>query len=231
MITRFSIALAVIMLSITALEAKNETESSPCDEYKKIDRELNRIYKKVLAEYSVNELFCKKFEESQKAWEQYRDSYIESLYPEENKAQAYGSSFEQCGCSEKSELAKDRIDQIIVWLEGAEEPGEPVDCPSSIKTFTEHKYVLTLEDFGYCWITSQALPVYSTKSRNSKVLVSAGHGDVIDVEEIDDDNPAGIWLKVRLTGEIRMGYDNGQKPKKSVTGWIFGSVKDILKCK
>ncbi len=227
MIKRFSLVFAVLIAFGAAANAATESDASSCEEYQRIDKDLNRIYNKVLAEYSLDEVFIKKFIASQAAWENYRDSYVESLYPDANDK---SSTLEQCRCAEKSELAKDRIDQIIVWLEGAD-PEEPAECVGSVKAFAEPRFVLTLEDFGYCWVTTHALPVFATKSTKSKTLVQANQGDVIEILEIDDENQNGIWLKVRTTGEIRLGYDKGQKPRKNVTGWIYGTLKEILKCK
>lgn len=223
MIKRFSLIFAVLAFQ----SAFAETDGNTCEEYQRIDKDLNRIYNKVLAEYSLDEAFIKKFIASQAAWESYRDSYVESLFPDTNDK---SSTLEQCRCTEKSDLTKDRIDQIIVWLEGSD-PEEPSECSGSVKAFAESRYVLTLEDFGYCWVTSHSLPVYATKSTKSKTLVQTNQGDVIEILEIDDENPNAIWLKVRTTGEIRLGYDKGQKPRKNVTGWINGTLREILKCK
>ena len=115
-----------------------------------------------------------------------------------------------------------------MWIEGTDDPDA---CPSSIKPALSSSYVVTLEDLGYCWVSVPNLPVYSNNNEKSKQSAIVGRGNVIETLEIGEENERGTWLKVRVTGEIRAGYETERSVKKPVTGWIFGKLPDIIKCK
>ncbi len=60
---------------------------------KRANAQMNRIYQQLLAKLASDPKARNKIIASQKAWLAYRDSYIEAMYPEEDKLHHYGSRF------------------------------------------------------------------------------------------------------------------------------------------
>jgi uncharacterized protein YecT (DUF1311 family) len=100
-----------------------------CGGFKKADADLNKTYKKILAEYKDDKVFLEKLKKTQKAWLTYRDAHIESIYPEEDKSY-YGSVYGMCYCTAKQELTEQRTKILKQWVIGVKE-GDV--CSGSIK--------------------------------------------------------------------------------------------------
>jgi len=75
--------------------ATSQAELNQCasEETKRVDAELNAIYTKLLAELSKNPAAAAKVKAERSAWINYRNAYVDAMYPEENKQAAYGSIF------------------------------------------------------------------------------------------------------------------------------------------
>lgn len=113
----------VISLAICSSSAQTQAElnQDACAKYKKADAEMNAAYRQVLNQYKSETVFVAKFKTAQRAWIAFRDAHLESLYPEPNKLQAYGSVNSMCRCSVLAELTVERTKQLKQWLNGAEE--------------------------------------------------------------------------------------------------------------
>ena len=75
-------------------QANTQSEMNSCagEEAKRVDEELNRVYKQLLSKVRGNPLATAKIRAAQRAWVTYRDASIEARYPAEDKAE-YGSIF------------------------------------------------------------------------------------------------------------------------------------------
>jgi len=62
-------------------------------EAKRVDDELNRVYKLLLSKVRGNPVATAKIRAAQRAWVAYRDTYIEAMYPAKDKQAEYGSMF------------------------------------------------------------------------------------------------------------------------------------------
>jgi uncharacterized protein YecT (DUF1311 family) len=62
------------------------------EEAKRVDAELNSVYRKLLASLSANRKAAAKVKAAQRAWVAYRNAYMDAMYPEKDK-QSYGSIF------------------------------------------------------------------------------------------------------------------------------------------
>ena len=62
------------------------------DEARRVDAELNSVYRKLLAALSGNRKAAAKVRAAQRAWIAYRNAYMDAMYPEKDK-QSYGSVF------------------------------------------------------------------------------------------------------------------------------------------
>lgn len=103
----------------------NETASKA---YQKADKELNAVYKRILAEYGQDTAFIKNFKLAQRLWVQLRDAEMKARYPD--NASSYGSVFPMCWFSYLTELTEERIKKLKVWVTGIEE-GDV--CTGSVK--------------------------------------------------------------------------------------------------
>jgi uncharacterized protein YecT (DUF1311 family) len=111
----------VILLAVCNPLARAEVNQEACAKYEKADAEMNAVYRQVLSKHKQDSLFVAKFKTAQRAWIAFRDAHLESLYPEPNKLQAYGSVNPVCRCFVLADLTAERTKQLKQWLNGAEE--------------------------------------------------------------------------------------------------------------
>lgn len=124
-----SVVLVLVVCNSPA-QTQAETNETACAKYKNADAEMNAVYRQVLNKYKSETLFVAKLKAAQRAWIAFRDAHLESLYPEPNKLQAYGSVNPVCRCGVLTELTAERTKQLKQWLNGAEE-GDV--CTGSVK--------------------------------------------------------------------------------------------------
>ncbi|HYL98397.1 MAG TPA: lysozyme inhibitor LprI family protein [Blastocatellia bacterium] len=98
-----------------------EMNKQACEEYKRADVRLNRAYKQILEQYSGNAAFIERFKAAQRAWLAFRDAYLESLYPEEDKQRYYGTANSTCTCLVMKDLTNQRVKQLEQWTTGIPE--------------------------------------------------------------------------------------------------------------
>ncbi len=110
----------------TQLEMNQKADKN----YKKADKELNLVYNKILKDYQTDTKFILNLKAAQKAWIKFRDAEMNALFPEEDKQLQYGSVFPMCWSNAITDLTKERIKKLKVWLNGIEE-GDM--CSGSIK--------------------------------------------------------------------------------------------------
>lgn len=125
-----SSALVLFVVCNSSAQTQAEMNEAACAKYKSADAEMNAVYQQVLNKYKSETVFLAKFKTAQRAWIAFRDAHLESLYPEPNKLQAYGSVHSVCRCGVLTELTAQRTKQLKQWLNGAEE-GDV--CSGSVK--------------------------------------------------------------------------------------------------
>lgn len=121
-IRRISLLPLVLVMSFTVAFAQTQagSEKKSCEEYRRVDDELNRAYQMVLSKYTGEALFLKKLRGAQRAWLAFRDVHVESRFPALDPQQAYGSAYAECRCEELVELTRQRTDQLLDWVRGRE---------------------------------------------------------------------------------------------------------------
>ncbi len=129
---RLLVSSVALLLAVCNSPAQTQAEmnDSACAQYKKADAEMNAVYQQILNKYKSETLFVAKLKAAQRAWIAFRDAHLESLYPEPNKLQTYGSVNPVCRCGVLTELTAERTKQLKQWLNGAEE-GDV--CSGSVK--------------------------------------------------------------------------------------------------
>ena len=86
--------------------------------YKNADAELNKVYNKILKEYSGKPIFIKNIKTAQRLWLKLRDADLAARYPEKGK---YGSTEAMCRISYLESMTRERIKVLLVWLDGITE--------------------------------------------------------------------------------------------------------------
>lgn len=120
---KYFLILAILILfclsnvQVTEAQTQVEMNEHTYQIYKKTDKELNDVYKKVLTKYKNDKVFISKLQKAELAWIKYRDAYIESIYPEENKYN-YGSAYPMCVNQIMTEVTQQRIKELKLWLKG-----------------------------------------------------------------------------------------------------------------
>src|SRR5262245_27080495 len=132
--SRHSVSLS--LLAIFALFCQGTGAQTQMDmnidagkDYQKADAELNRVYKKIFAEYKGDPKFLAKLRVSQTAWIAFRDAEMNALFPSTN-IDDYGSVYPMCHSTWMAKLTSQRTKELQRWLDGVQE-GDV--CCGSIK--------------------------------------------------------------------------------------------------
>ena len=89
-------------------------------EFHAADKELNSIYQKILEEYVDDEAFIANLKEAQRCWIAFRDAQLKMKYPDREPGY-YGSIQPMLETRYLTELTKDRIKALQVWIDGVQE--------------------------------------------------------------------------------------------------------------
>jgi len=104
--------------------ALNQTDMNQCfcDEYRKSDAELNRVYQQLLKANQDDPVRTEKVKAAQRAWITFRDAQMEAFYPTtgEDPKLTYGSVYHMCYCLDEKALTEDRIRQMKAILNSKE---------------------------------------------------------------------------------------------------------------
>lgn len=115
-------------------KARTQFDMNQCagSEFEKADKELNRLYQSILAEYADNKLFIEKLKAAQLAWIKFRDAEMEALFPvkHEDERYIYGSVYPTCYSIWMENITEERIAQLKKWSDKIQE-GDV--CAGSIK--------------------------------------------------------------------------------------------------
>jgi len=76
-------------------KATTQGEINACanEEAGRVDAELNAVYRKLLSTAGSDAKAVAKIKVAERAWIAYRDSYLEAMYPAEDKQAEYGSIY------------------------------------------------------------------------------------------------------------------------------------------
>ena len=73
--------------------AQPELNACASEEAKRVDAELNRVYRELLSKNSDDPAAVEKIKKAQRAWVAFRDAYVEAMFPAEDKLAEYGSMY------------------------------------------------------------------------------------------------------------------------------------------
>jgi len=127
---KFILAILICFsCSIGFAQTQLEMNQQANDSYKKVNKELNEIYKQILIEYKTDTVFVKNLKSSQRIWITFRDAELKVKYPE-RETEYYGSIHPVCVANYLEKLTRERINTLKVWITGIEE-GDC--CSGSVK--------------------------------------------------------------------------------------------------
>ncbi len=125
--------ISFFFFSITMVSSYGQTQSQmnqkAAKDFEKSDKELNSVFQQIIKEYSSDTVFIKNLRKAQKLWVQLRDAELEAKFPDEPD-KFYGSVAPMCWSMYKTDLTKERIKKLRVWLIGIKE-GDV--CAGSVK--------------------------------------------------------------------------------------------------
>jgi len=121
--------LICFSFSIGFAQTQLEMNQQANDSYRKVNKELNEIYKQILTEYKTDTVFIKNLKSSQRIWITFRDAELKVKYPE-RETEYYGSIHPVCVANYLEKLTRERINTLKVWITGIEE-GDC--CSGSVK--------------------------------------------------------------------------------------------------
>lgn len=99
------------------IPSMRQVENTTCAGVKEAEAKLDTVYKAVQKQYSYDPLFLQYLDQSQQAWNAYRDAELKAVYPP-NYRQSYGTTIIQCECLEATRLNNLRIDELNRWISG-----------------------------------------------------------------------------------------------------------------
>ena len=119
--------LSMIALTLICLpwgEASAQTQRDMNEDaatiFKEADKKLNSLYQKILKDYADDPVFIASFKKAQRCWITFRDAQLKMKYPDREPGY-YGSIQPMLETRYLTELTKDRIKALQVWIDGVQE--------------------------------------------------------------------------------------------------------------
>ena len=104
----------------TFAQSQNELNEQASKELKKADRELNKVYKQILARHADDKEFVAVFKESQRAWLKFIDLHLKTILfvkEGEDPRVEHGSMYPMLFAGAKADLVTARTKQLREMLE------------------------------------------------------------------------------------------------------------------
>jgi len=100
-------------------KANTQREMLVCasEEAKRVDAELNDMYRMLLKNASNDAEAINKIKKAERAWISYRDAYIEAMYPADDKQTQYGSIFPMQANLLRAKLTREHLDDVKALVE------------------------------------------------------------------------------------------------------------------
>ena len=98
------------------MKSQNEMNTCEADQYQKADIDLNQTYRELISKHKSNVQFLEKLKLAQQAWLKFRDAYVDSIYYQKDKLQAYGSVYPTCKAILLTRLTIERTRELRQML-------------------------------------------------------------------------------------------------------------------
>lgn len=120
-LSRMLLLISALVAAPCWAQTQATITEAACQQYQRVDKELNQTYRAILAQYAAEPLFLAALQRAQRAWLTFRDLHLEARFLEKDKQRSYGSVYLSCRCAELTALTQARVHQLRRWLEGTEE--------------------------------------------------------------------------------------------------------------
>ena len=116
------IALTLICLpwSEASAQTQRDMNEDAATIFKEADKKLNSLYQKILKDYADDPVFIASFKKAQRCWITFRDAQLKMKYPDREPGY-YGGIQPMLETRYLTELTKDRIKALQVWIDGVQE--------------------------------------------------------------------------------------------------------------
>jgi uncharacterized protein YecT (DUF1311 family) len=103
-----------------AAKAQYDLDLCASAEAKRVDAEMNRVYRAVLAAAANDKLAMQKVTIAEKAWIAYRDAFVDATYPAEDKQAEYGTMYPMEVDLLIADLTRSHIRDLKALLQGGQ---------------------------------------------------------------------------------------------------------------
>ncbi|MEI6575820.1 MAG: lysozyme inhibitor LprI family protein [Bacteroidota bacterium] len=125
-----TVIFIMFISSYSFAQTQSKLNKDASESYNKADKELNKLYKKILLEYQADTMFIQNLKISQRIWISFRDAEVKMKFPEREPGY-YGTIHPLCIANYMEKLTRNRIATLKLWIDGIQE-GDP--CSGTIKT-------------------------------------------------------------------------------------------------
>ena len=116
--------IVLFVLLFISIAAGGQTQAAATArakaDYQKANEELAGVCKLILQRHRSDSVFLEHFKMSQTAWEQFRTIELKMKYPPREPGY-YGSIHSMCLNDYLTELTRERIAKLRIWIDGIEE--------------------------------------------------------------------------------------------------------------
>ena len=109
------LTLLILVLAVFTQSFAQNSERNACGDYLKMKKEIDNAVQVIAVDHAKDHLFLSKFKSAQIAWENYKDTQLEMIFPEADKLKEYGSMYSTCRCSWLLQFANERLDYLLKW--------------------------------------------------------------------------------------------------------------------
>lgn len=115
--------LSLLLFSGVSISAQTQLEMNQTAQhiYEGVEHERAEALAMIRKIYADEAQFLTALTASENAWEVYRDAFMESLFPGDNKRLIYGSVYPLVYHDYKTTLTRQHIETLSLWLQGKEE--------------------------------------------------------------------------------------------------------------
>lgn len=191
--------LLFVCIAITSAQTQMQMNDEAQANYIKADKNLNSIYREILAEYKADTGFIKNLKISQNIWIKFRDAEVKVKYPDNG---SYGSIHPMCVSMYLESLTLDRTKTLVGWIDGIEE-GDV--CAGSVKL----KPITAAKTPGH---KTPDCNLVSPQTKTKLLSLSGSMNKPNSAESFIADFKNLKGLKVKLNKEIRAINTNSITP-------------------
>jgi hypothetical protein len=119
--TTILIAFFICFTLSSIAQTQLEMNQSSHEKYERAEVTRNKTINTIKMLYFDKSEFLKAFDKSEDAWEKYRESFMEMLFPGEEKRYIYGSVYPMVYSEHKATFTSQHTKDLQIWVQGKAE--------------------------------------------------------------------------------------------------------------